>query len=118
MFYMGHHRNETYSEVFKKVELIQWLMAQSDLSMQNQDFLTWLNRYYTIQEGSAHVRASLGLPEGAYVPGTKKKGFRKTPPNPPLEQKCPLCKDFTYAGGTMNFIRSSCRDWPRRANAT
>ena len=33
---MGQHRNETYSEV-AKVEFIQ-LMAQSDLSMQNQDF--------------------------------------------------------------------------------
>ena len=53
-FYMGQHRNKTsYSEVAKKVEFIQWLMAQSDLSMQNQDFL---------------VRSSLGLIEGAYVP--------------------------------------------------
>ena len=40
-FYLGQHRNETYSEVAKKIEFIQWLMAQSDLSMQNQDFLTW-----------------------------------------------------------------------------
>ena len=54
-FYMGQHRNETYSEVAKKVEFIQWLMAQSDLS----DFLAWFNRYYTIQEGSLHVRSSL-----------------------------------------------------------
>ena len=43
-FYMGQHRNETYSEVAKKVEFIQWLLAQSDLSMQNQDFITWFNR--------------------------------------------------------------------------
>ena len=47
-FYLGQHRNETYSEVAKKVEFIQWLMAQSDLSMQNQDCLTWFNRYYKV----------------------------------------------------------------------
>ena len=28
-FYLGQHRNETYSEVAKKIEFIQWLMAQS-----------------------------------------------------------------------------------------
>ena len=56
-FYLGQHRNETYSEVAKKVEFIQWLMAQSDLSMQNVDFLTWFNRYYTIRDGSVHARA-------------------------------------------------------------
>ena len=81
---MGQHRNETYSEVAKKVEFIKWLMAQSDLSMQNQDVLTWFSRYYTIQDGSVHVRASLGLPEGAYVPRPRKTGIRKTPPSPPL----------------------------------
>ena len=27
-FYLGQHRNETYSEVGKKVEFIQWLMAR------------------------------------------------------------------------------------------
>ena len=101
-FYMGQHRNETYSEVAKKVEYISWLMAQSDLSMQNQDFFTWFNRYY--------VRASLGLPEGAYVPRPNKTGIRKTPPNPPLAQKCTFCKDFTHAGSTMNYIRRTCRD--------
>ena len=107
--YMEQHRNETYSEVAKKAEFIQWLMAQSDLSMQNQDFLTWFNRYDTIQEGSVHVRSSQGLPEGANVPRPKKTGIRKlhTPPNPPLAQKCTLCKD---AGSTMNFIRRTCRD--------
>ena len=77
-FYIGQHRNETYSEVAKKVEFIKWLMAQSDLFMQNQDFLTWFNRYYTIQDGSVHVRASLGLPEGAYIPRPRKTGTRKT----------------------------------------
>ena len=41
-FYLARHRNETYSEVAKKIEFIQWLMAQSDLSMQNRDFLAWL----------------------------------------------------------------------------
>ena len=84
-FYMGQHRNEIYSEVAKKVEFIKWLLAQSDLSMQS--------RYYTIQDGSVHVRACLGLPEGAYVPRPRKTGIRKTPPNPPLAQKCTLCKD-------------------------
>ena len=74
-FYLGQHRNETYSEVAKKIEFIQWLMAQSDLSMQNQDFLTWFNRYYTIQDGSVQARASLGLPEGAYVPRPRKQGL-------------------------------------------
>ena len=109
-FYLGQHRNETYSEVAKKIEFIQWLMAQSDLSMQNQDFLTWFNRFCTIQDGSVQARASLGLPEGAYVPRPRKTGIRKTPPNPPLAQKCALCKDFTHAGSTMNYIRSTCRD--------
>ena len=67
-FYLGQHRNETYSEVAKKIEFIQWLMAQSDLSMQNQDFLTWLNRYYTIQDGSVQARASPGdLREPMYL---------------------------------------------------
>ena len=61
-FYLGQHRNETYSEVAKKVEFIQWLMAQSDLSMQNQDFLTWFNTYYTIRDGSVQARAFVGLP--------------------------------------------------------
>ena len=82
-FYLGQHRNETYSEVVKKIEFIRWLMPQSDLSMQNQDFLTWFNRYYTIQDGSVQARASPGLPEGAYVPRPRKTGIRKTPPNPP-----------------------------------
>ena len=77
--------SETYSEVAKKVEFIQWLMAQSDLSMQNKDLLTWFNRYDTFQDGSVHARAALG-----------------PPPNPPLAQKCTLCKDFTHAGSTMN----------------
>ena len=54
-FYLGQHRNETYSEVAKKIEFIQWLMAQSDLSMQNKDFLTWFKRYYTIQDGSVQA---------------------------------------------------------------
>ena len=62
-FYIGQHRNETYSEVAKKVEFIKWLMDQGDLSMQNQDFLTWFSRYYTIQDGSVHARASLGVLE-------------------------------------------------------
>ena len=109
-FYMGYHRNETYSEVAKTVEFIKWLMAQSDLSTQNQDFLTWFNRYYTIQDGGVRVRSSLGLPEGAYVPRPRKTGIRKAPPNPPLAQKCTLCKDFAHAGSTMNFIRSTCSD--------
>ena len=85
-------------------------MAQSDLSMQNKDFLTWFNRYYTIQDGSVQARALVGLPEGAYVPRSRKTGIRKTPPNPPLPQKCALCKDFTYSGSTVNYIRSTCRD--------
>ena len=109
-FCLGQHWNETYSEAAKKVKFFQWLMAQSDLSMQNQDFLTWFNRYSTIQDGSAHARASLGLPEGAYDLDQGKPGMRKTPPNPPLAQKCTLCKDFTHAGSTMNYIRSTCRD--------
>ena len=116
-FYVGQHRSKTYSAVAKMVEFIEWLMAQSDLSMQNQDFLTdfltWFNRYYTIQDGSVHVRSSLGLPEKAYVPRPKKTGMRKTPPNPPLAQKGALCKDFTHAGSTMSFIRSTCGDCGR-----
>ena len=74
-FYLGQHRNETYSEVAKKIEFIQWLMAQSDLSMQNKDFLTWFNRYYTIQDGSVQARASLGLFEGASVLDQGKRGL-------------------------------------------
>ena len=109
-FYSGQHRNETYSEVARKVEFIQWLMAQSELSMQNQDFLTWFNRYYTIRDGSVQARASLGLPEGAYVPRPRKTGIRKTQPNPPLAQKCALCKHFTHAGSTMNYMRSTYRE--------
>ena len=35
---------------------------------------------------------------------------RGTLPNPPLAQKCTLCKDFTHAGSSMSFIRSTCRD--------
>ena len=62
-FYMGQHKNETYPELAKKVEFIKWPMAQRDLSMQNQDFRTWFTRYYTIQDGSVHVRSSMGLPE-------------------------------------------------------
>ena len=58
-FYLGQHRNETYAEVAKKIEFIQWLMAQSDLSMQNKDFLTWFNRYYTILWMEVY---KLGLP--------------------------------------------------------
>ena len=69
-----------------------------------------LNGYYTIQEGSVHVLSSLGLPEGAYVPGPKKTGIRKSPPNPLLAQKRTLCKDCTHAGSIVNFIRSTCRD--------
>ena len=49
-------------------------------------FLTWLNKYYTIQDGSVHAR--------------------ETPPNP-LEEKCSLCKDFTCAGSTVSFIAVS-----------
>ena len=77
-FYLGKHRNETYSEVAKKIEFIQWLMAQSDLSTQNQDFIAWFNRYYIIQDGSVQARAFVGLPEGAYVPRPRKTGIRKT----------------------------------------
>ena len=85
-FYLAQHRNETSSEVAKKVELIQWLVAQSDL--------------YTIRDGSVQARASLGLPEGAYIPRPRRTGIRKTT----------LGKDFTHAGSTMNYIRSTCRD--------
>ena len=56
------------------------------------------------------ARASLDLSEGAYVPRPRKTGIRKTPPNPPLAQKCALCKDFTHAGSTMNYIRGTCTD--------
>ena len=108
-FYLGQHRNEPYSEVEKKVEFIQWLMAQSDLSMQNQDFLAWFNRYYTICDGSVQARASLGLPEEPMYLDQGKRGLGR-PHNPPLAQKCALCKDFTHAGSTMNYIRSTCRD--------
>ena len=55
-------------------------------------------------------RASLELPEGAYVPRPTKTGIRKTPPNPPLAQKGALCNDFTHAGSTMNYIRNTSRD--------
>ena len=44
------------------------------------------------------------------MPRPRKTGIRKTPPNPALAQKCALCKDFTHAGSTMNYIRSNCRD--------
>ena len=97
-FYLGQHRNETYSEVAKKVEFIQWL---GNLSMQNQDFLTWFNRYCTIQDGS--VQAREGYVREYLDQG--KRGFLS-----PLAQKCALCKDFTHAGSTMNYIRSTCRD--------
>ena len=74
-FYLGQHRNETYAEVAKKIEFIQWLMAQSDLSMQNKDFLTWFNRYYTIQDGSVQARASRGhLREPTYL-GHERRGL-------------------------------------------
>ena len=109
-FYLGKHRNETYSEVAKKIGFIQWLMAQTALSMRNQDFLAWFNRYYTIQDGSVQARASQGLPDKAYVPRPRKTGIRKTPPNPPLAQKCALCKDFTHAGSTMNYSSSTRSD--------
>ena len=59
----------------KKIEFIQWLMAQSDLSMQNKDFLTWFNRYYAIQDGSVQARASQGyLREPMYL-GHEKRGL-------------------------------------------
>ena len=32
-FYMGQHRSQTYSEGAKEIEFVQWLLAQSDLSM-------------------------------------------------------------------------------------
>ena len=46
----------------------------------------------------------LGLPARAYVPRPRKTGTRKTPPNPPLAQKCALGKDFTHAGSSMNYV--------------
>ena len=68
-FYMGQHRNETYSEVAKKVKSVQWALAQTNLSMQNQNFLTWFNRYYTIKDGGVRscsrvkwLRTTLPLP--------------------------------------------------------
>ena len=104
-FYLGQHRNETYSEVAKKkkIEFIQWLMAQSDLSMQNQDFLTWFNRYYTIQDGSVQARASLGLPEGAYVPRPLHGMVPPPNPKPSFQSHCAAAGELVRrrtAGGT------------------
>ena len=38
-FYMGLYRNEIFSEIAKNLEIIKWLLAQSDLSMKHQEFL-------------------------------------------------------------------------------
>ena len=50
------------------------------------------------------------LYQGAYKARPRKMGNKKIPSNPPLAQKCTLCKDFPYAGNTVNFIRNSYRD--------
>ena len=55
------HRNETYSEVAKKVEFVQRVVAQPSPSMHNTDFLAWFNRCYVIQDGGVHIRASSRL---------------------------------------------------------
>ena len=96
-FYIGQFKGKTYHELAQNISHIQ-------------DFLTWFDRYYVITGGAVELRSSLGIPEGTYQPRTKPTGGKKVPPNPPLEQKCRECKDFSYAGSSTNYAQKTCRD--------
>ena len=109
-FYLGQYKGKTYNEIARLPAVVQWAQVQVNPSRQLQDFLAWFNRYYVIEGDEVVTRASIGIPEGTYVPRVKNKGGKKVPPNPPLEPCVQGCKDFTHAGSTMNWLRSTCRD--------
>ena len=98
-FTHGQHKGQTYEEVSHKVKFVRWALQQPSPTANLMDFLTWFNRYYTINEGpGGHYyrerRASLGIPEGTYDPQPHGKGAKKkTPPNPPTD-RCTNCTDF------------------------
>ena len=108
-FYIGQFKGKTYHELAQNISHIAWAKQQITPSKQLQDFLTWFNRYYVITGGAVELRSSLGIPEGTYQPRTKPTG-KKVPPNPPLEQKCRECKDFSCAGSNTNYVQKTCRD--------
>ena len=111
-FYLGQRKRKTFEQVSHDTAYVRWAKSQADPSNQLKDFLTWFDRYYLLTDGdsTAELRASLGIPPGTYEPRPKKKGPAKKPPNPPLEEKCRNCKDFTYSGSSVHYVRVTCRD--------
>ena len=109
-FYLGQFQGKTYHELAQNISHIAWAKQQVTPSKQLQDFLTWFDRCYVITGGAVELRASLGIPEGTYQPRSKPTGGKKVPPNPPLEQKCRECRDFSYAGSSGNYVQKTCRD--------
>ena len=109
-FYLGQFKGKTYHELAQNISHIAWARQQHAPSKQLQDFLTWSDRCYIVTGGAVEVRASLAIPEGTYQPRSKPTGGKKVPPNPPLEQKCRECKDFSYAGSSTNYVQKTCRD--------
>ena len=111
-FYLGQHKGKTFEQVSHDTAYVRWAKSQADPSNQLKDFLTWFDRYYLLTDGdsTAELRASLGIPPGTYEPRPKKKGPAKKPPNPPLEEKCRNCTDFTYSGSSVHYVRMTCRD--------
>ena len=49
---ISQHRYEIYSNVAKKVEFVQLVMAQPDVYVQNVDVLTWVNTFHNVQYGA------------------------------------------------------------------
>ena len=111
-FYLGQRKGKTFEQVSHDTAYVRWAKSQADPSNQLKDFLTWFDRYYLLTDGdsAAELRASLGIPPGTYEPRPKKKGTAKNPPSPPLEEKCRSCKDFTYSGSSVHYVRVTCRD--------
>ncbi|CAE7946174.1 unnamed protein product [Symbiodinium sp. KB8] len=110
-FTIGVYKRRTYASVAQELQFIAWALAQSEPSAGLRDFLTWFNRYYVLRDGAVESKASLGIPEGTYVPRPKAKGGAKKRPNPPLPQACAAgCTSFTYQGSTATTVRKTCRD--------
>ncbi|CAE7471035.1 unnamed protein product [Symbiodinium natans] len=106
-FYLGQYKGKTYSEIARLPAVVQWAQVQVNPSRQLQDFLAWFNRYYVIEGDEVVTRASIGIPEGTYVPRVKNKGGKKVSyTNDP--ETCPH-EIIDRRGSSRSVSRTFCK---------
>ena len=82
-FYCGQYKGKTFDEILRDATSSRGSINLICLPMSNP----WLS-----------------FVEGTYQSRPRKKGSAKKPQNPPLEQKCNICTEFTYFGTSTNYV--------------